>query len=219
MRLKPLIGAVIAAGMLALAAWGSVTLYRAANTATAAPVPFTKVKRGDVTFAVYARGELQGGNSIMLQAPMVGGAQLAITELRGSGELVKKDDVVVQFDTTDQVYKLKEARGGSCRSRAEGGSGAGPDGRERGRRPLRTDQSSRRPEASGAGGAQESAGGRDPGQGNRPGSAVGAGHGGAARTRSGQSQGEFARQREDPGGAARQSQSSGGNRAAEYRDA
>ncbi len=110
MRLKPLIGAVIAAGMLALAAWGSVTLYRAANTATAAPVPFTKVKRGDVTFAVYARGELQGGNSIMLQAPMVGGAQLAITELRGSGELVKKDDVVVQFDTTDQVYKLKEAQ-------------------------------------------------------------------------------------------------------------
>jgi multidrug efflux pump subunit AcrA (membrane-fusion protein) len=109
MKLKPLIGAVIAAGMLALAAWGSVTLYRAANTATAAPIPFTKVKRGDVTFAVYARGELQGGNSIMLQAPMVGGAPLAITELRGSGELVKKDDVVVQFDTTDQAYKLKEA--------------------------------------------------------------------------------------------------------------
>jgi HlyD family secretion protein len=109
MKLKPLIGALIAAGMVALAAWGSVKAYRAASTATTAPVPFTKVKRGDVTFAVYARGELQGGNSIMLQAPMVGGQQLAITELRGSGELVKKDDVVVQFDTTDQTYKLKEA--------------------------------------------------------------------------------------------------------------
>lgn len=109
MKLKPLIGALIAAGMVALAAWGGVKAYRAANTPTAAPVPFTKVKRGDVTFAVYARGELQGGNSIMLQAPMVGGQQLAITELRGSGELVKKDDVVVQFDTTDQAYKLKEA--------------------------------------------------------------------------------------------------------------
>ena len=109
MKLKPLIGALIAAGMVALAAWGSVKAYRAANSATTAPVPFTKVKRGDVAFAVYARGELQGGNSIMLQAPMVGGQQLAITELRGSGELVKKDDVVVQFDTTDQTYKLKEA--------------------------------------------------------------------------------------------------------------
>ena len=110
MKLRPLIGAVIAAGMVALAAWGSVNLFRAANTATSAPIPFTKVKRGDVTFAVYARGELQGGNSIMLQAPMVGGAQLAITELRTTGELIKKDDVVVQFDTTDQVYKLKEAQ-------------------------------------------------------------------------------------------------------------
>ena len=79
MKLKPLIGALIAAGMVALAAWGGVKAYRAANTPTAAPVPFTKVKRGDVTFAVYARGELQGGNSIMLQAPMVGGQQLAIT--------------------------------------------------------------------------------------------------------------------------------------------
>lgn len=107
--LKPIAGALIAAGMLALAAWGSVRLYKAANTATAAPIPFTKVKRGDVTFAVYARGELQGGNSIMLQAPMVGGQQLAITEMRDSGELVKKGDVVVQFDTTDQLYKLKEA--------------------------------------------------------------------------------------------------------------
>ena len=109
MKWKPLIGAFIAAGMVALAAWGGVKAYRAANTATAAPIPFTKVKRGDVTFAVYARGELQGGNSIMLQAPMVGGAPLAITQLRGSGELVKKDDVVVQFDTTDMDYKLKEA--------------------------------------------------------------------------------------------------------------
>jgi HlyD family secretion protein len=107
--LRPLIGAMIAAALLALAAWGGVRLYKAANTVTTAPVPFTKVKRGDVTFAVYSRGELQGGNSIMLQAPMAGGSQLAITQMRGSGELVKKDDVVVQFDTTDQMYKLKEA--------------------------------------------------------------------------------------------------------------
>lgn len=109
MRLKPIIGALFAAGSLALAAWGGVTLFRAANTATAAPIPFTKVKRGDVTFAVHARGELQGGNSIMLQAPMVGGAALAITSLPATGTLVKKDDVVVEFDTTDQTYKMREA--------------------------------------------------------------------------------------------------------------
>jgi RND family efflux transporter MFP subunit len=108
--LRPIFWALIAAGVIALAAWGGVRLYKTANTATATPIPFTKVKRGDVTFAVYARGELQGGNSIMLSAPMTGGGQLAITELRNTGDLVKKDDVVVQFDTTDQVYKLKEAQ-------------------------------------------------------------------------------------------------------------
>jgi multidrug efflux pump subunit AcrA (membrane-fusion protein) len=67
------------------------------------------VKRGDVTFAVYARGEFQGGNSIMLTAPMVGGTDITITFLRAPGELVKAGDTVVQFDTTDQVDKLKEA--------------------------------------------------------------------------------------------------------------
>jgi multidrug efflux pump subunit AcrA (membrane-fusion protein) len=67
------------------------------------------VKRGDVTFAVYARGEFQGGNSIMLTAPMVGGTDMTITFLRAPGELVKAGDTVAQFDTTDQVDKLKEA--------------------------------------------------------------------------------------------------------------
>jgi len=107
--LRPILAALFTAGLVALAAWGGVRLYKTANVAGAPEIPFTKVKRGDVTFAVYARGELQGGNSLMLQAPMVGGGQLAITELRNTGELVKKDDVVVQFDTTDQLYKLKEA--------------------------------------------------------------------------------------------------------------
>ena len=109
MKLRLVIGLTTGAISLALAAWGSVELYRAASAGPAPVVPFTNVKRGNVTFAVYARGELQGGNSIMLTAPMVGGTELAITFLRASGELVNKDDVVVEFDTTDQIYKLREA--------------------------------------------------------------------------------------------------------------
>jgi multidrug efflux pump subunit AcrA (membrane-fusion protein) len=69
----------------------------------------TTVKRGDVTITVTARGELQGGNSEMLNAPMVGGTDMAITSLRSPGELVKEGDVVVEFDTTEQEFKLKEA--------------------------------------------------------------------------------------------------------------
>ena len=52
-------------------------------------LPTTKVKQGRVIIAVSARGELQGGNSEMLAAPMAGGGDLAITHLRGAGEVVK----------------------------------------------------------------------------------------------------------------------------------
>ena len=45
----------------------------------------------------------------MLTAPMMGGSELILTALRNSGELVKEGDVVAQFDTTEQEFKLKEA--------------------------------------------------------------------------------------------------------------
>jgi multidrug efflux pump subunit AcrA (membrane-fusion protein) len=109
MKINKIIGPGIAAASLGLAAWGGVRLYRVANPTIEATVPTTAVKRGDVTFAVYARGEFQGGNSIMLAAPMAGGADLSITFLRSPGELVKSGDVVIQFDTTDQAYALREA--------------------------------------------------------------------------------------------------------------
>ena len=77
--------------------------------AVASTMPSTRVKRGDVTITVTGRGELQGGNSEMLNAPMVGGSDMAITYLRTPGEMVKAGDVVVEFDTTEQEFKLKEA--------------------------------------------------------------------------------------------------------------
>lgn len=45
----------------------------------------------------------------MLTAPMTGGGDLIITSLRTPGDVVKEGDTVAQFDTTDQVFKLKEA--------------------------------------------------------------------------------------------------------------
>src|ERR1700679_1105828 len=109
MRIKKIIGPSIAAGSLALVAWGGVRLYKINTTASDVTIPTTSVKRGDVTFAVYARGEFQGGNSIMLTAPMAGGSDMSITSLRSPGELVKSGDIVAEFDTTEQAYKLKEA--------------------------------------------------------------------------------------------------------------
>jgi biotin carboxyl carrier protein len=84
-------------------------LFEKVNTVEPTPLPSTRVRTGDVTFTVTANGALQGGNSRMLTAPMAGGGTLTLTDLRKSGELVKTGDVVAQFDTTDESFKLREA--------------------------------------------------------------------------------------------------------------
>jgi len=91
------------------AAWTTVKLVRASTASALAETPTTRVKRGKVVISVAARGELQGGNSEMLLAPMTGADSMAITFLREPGELVAAGDVVVQFDTTQQEYNLREA--------------------------------------------------------------------------------------------------------------
>ena len=105
MKWKPLVLSVSAVAPLALIAWGGLRFYKTGAVVRIGPdVPTTSVKRGDVVFTVTARAELQGGNSEMLVAPMMGGTELVLTELRSSGELVKEGEVVAQFDTTEQEY-------------------------------------------------------------------------------------------------------------------
>ncbi len=73
-------------------------------------IPVAKVQRGDISLAIFARGEVRGGNPETLIAPMTGGSEMHITFLRKTGEQVKPGDVVVQLDTTEQEFKLKEAQ-------------------------------------------------------------------------------------------------------------
>jgi HlyD family secretion protein len=89
--------------------WGALRLVQATATGPSTEIPTTRVKKGRVTIAVAARGELQGGNSEMLTAPQAGGGDMAITSLREPGELVHEGDVVAQFDTTQQEYNQREA--------------------------------------------------------------------------------------------------------------
>lgn len=77
--------------------------------ASAPTIPATTVKRSDVIFTITAKGELVGGNTQMLTVPMTGGQPSAITFMRQNGELVQTGDTVVQFDTTEQEYRLREA--------------------------------------------------------------------------------------------------------------
>ena len=72
-------------------------------------VPTTVVRRGDVTITVTARGELQGAGARPVIVPRSGTAELPITFLRGTGELVEAGDVVVEFDASGQRYDLIEA--------------------------------------------------------------------------------------------------------------
>ena len=109
MMRKIVIGTGVAALVLALLAWGGSRLMKAVSPSSASRLPVTRVKRGDVTITVTAKGELAGGHTEMLSAPMTGGGDMAITYLREPGELVAAGDVVVKFDTTEQEYKLKEA--------------------------------------------------------------------------------------------------------------
>ena len=109
MQKRFLIGIPAAIVALAMTGFAGREWFQQGGYAATSSLPSTIVKRGDVTFTINAKGELQGGNSEMLSAPMTGGKQLAITSLRESGELVKEGDVVVQFDTTEQDFKLREA--------------------------------------------------------------------------------------------------------------
>jgi HlyD family secretion protein len=84
--------------------------YRALTGSKEAVIPVAKVQRGDVSLAITARGELRGGNPETLTAPMTGGTEMHITLLRKTGEEVKTGDVVVQLDTTEQQFKLREAQ-------------------------------------------------------------------------------------------------------------
>ncbi len=99
----------IAFAVLGIAAFGAWRLTLAVSPAAVTEVPTIAVKRGPITFTIAAKGDLQGGNTQMLQVPMTGGQPISITFLRASGELVQKDDDVVRFDTTEQEYKLLEA--------------------------------------------------------------------------------------------------------------
>jgi multidrug efflux pump subunit AcrA (membrane-fusion protein) len=108
MKARILISVVVLAA-LGAAVWVTFRIVKASAAPSKAEIPATRVKRGSVTIAVAARGELQGGNSEMLVAPMTGNDSLAITFLREPGELVNAGDTVVQFDITLQEYNLREA--------------------------------------------------------------------------------------------------------------
>jgi hypothetical protein len=73
-------------------------------------IPTSRVKRGDLEMNVRATGELRTSHSEMMTAPPIGGGALEITHLLHTGTPVKKGDLVMEFDPSEQRYKLEQNR-------------------------------------------------------------------------------------------------------------
>ena len=83
---------------------------RGSPAATGDDIPTGLAKRGDLDMKIYVNGELRASHSEMLTAPPIGGGALQITHLLHTGTEVKKGDLVMEFDPSEQRYKLDQNR-------------------------------------------------------------------------------------------------------------
>jgi HlyD family secretion protein len=100
-----LVGILLAAGIGVIVASSRVRLASNADD-----IPLAKIKRGDIEVQARTIGELRASHSMMLSAPSLGGDALQLTHVVHTGQSVKKGDVVFEFDTSEQLYKLEQDR-------------------------------------------------------------------------------------------------------------
>jgi HlyD family secretion protein len=97
------------------------------TTGAASPsVPTTEVKKGDFVEYLQVRGEIRARKSKIINAPS-GSGDLQLVKLVPTGTMVKKDDIVAQFDPTNlqrtldqKKSELRQAQAEIERQRAEG---------------------------------------------------------------------------------------------------
>jgi HlyD family secretion protein len=91
------------AGMGARQSWPS-------PTAEHGEVPVIEVKRGEFDPKIYAVGEVRASHFATISAPQIGGGTLQITHLLRTGARVKKGDLVLEFDPSEQQFKYEQSR-------------------------------------------------------------------------------------------------------------
>ncbi len=105
---------IIAWGIVAAVLVGVIGLMAATRrnhvSTSEGDIPFVLVRRGELDVKVYTTGELKANHSVTLSAPPIGGGSLQITKLLHTGTPVKKGDVVLEFDPSEQIYKLEQSR-------------------------------------------------------------------------------------------------------------
>jgi multidrug efflux pump subunit AcrA (membrane-fusion protein) len=110
MRSRRAITWAVAAVVLCAVVGVVAAVRRATPDTTKDDIPTGLVKRGDLDMKVYVTGELRASHSEMLTAPPIGGGALQITHLLHTGTAVKKGDLVIEFDPSEQHYKLEQNR-------------------------------------------------------------------------------------------------------------
>ncbi|MBI3404494.1 MAG: efflux RND transporter periplasmic adaptor subunit, partial [Acidobacteria bacterium] len=104
----PWMRVLMGATLLAVCA-GAVTALQVLGKKEERGIPTARVQRGNLDLTVYTRGELRPLRTSQMIAPPVRG-QLQITYLAKTGQQVKKDDVVIEFDPSEQEYNIEQAR-------------------------------------------------------------------------------------------------------------
>ena len=100
---------LIAAVIIAIAVVGGVGVLGVPDLSPRSEtIPTTRPVRGDIDVKVHTLGELGPRRSMTLAAPTVGGL-LQIVKLTPAGTIVKKDDVIIEFDRAEQQYNLQQA--------------------------------------------------------------------------------------------------------------
>jgi HlyD family secretion protein len=110
MRRRRTITWVIAAIVLCSVIGVVAAVRKTSPAAASGEIPTTLVGHGDLEMTVYATGELRASHMETMTAPPIGGGVLEITHLLHTGTPVKKGDLVMEFDPTEQRYKLEQNR-------------------------------------------------------------------------------------------------------------
>lgn len=94
-------------GVATLAVGGVV--WARAIPANGPGIPTAPVQRGTVEVTVRTTGDIRATRSVQIVAPPAGGT-LTIVSLASTGAALDAGDVIVEFDSADQVFALEQAQ-------------------------------------------------------------------------------------------------------------
>jgi HlyD family secretion protein len=95
---------------LFILAGSGVACRQASALAGELDIPTTTVKQADLQLKILTTGALRSKQSRVIAAPAIAGGTLQIIKLERFGAPVHKDDVVLEFDPSEQEYNLAQNR-------------------------------------------------------------------------------------------------------------